>query len=209
VDSLGANEQEISALYDVFTQGHMHPDSYASHPEIGGLIKKIEKIMDDTSLTRVHLHALAFQTICQRPNSGWPDPTHSLLEALLTATRQACQNVRTSFSIIKRYLSFRCLFVCLSNNGLFPFLSIQENVPAGDVELLYPEQFQLETVHRSSPIKFNPDKPITCIDYTSHPASQGSRGMHCCVAPVLVCRHPKRTVGLGDHISASGLTAYL
>jgi ADP-dependent phosphofructokinase/glucokinase len=33
--------------------------------------------------------------------------------------------------------------------------------------------------------------------------------MMCAIAPVLVCQHPIRTVGLGDIISSSALVAQL
>lgn len=39
-----------------------------------------------------------------------------------------------------------------------------------------------------------------------HPIHEWRSGdFECALAPVLVCKHPQKTVGLGDSISATGL----
>jgi ADP-dependent glucokinase len=74
------------------------------------------------------------------------------------------------------------------------------------LELLLPPAYTIGESH----VRFDPRDPVQCRDVAAASASSGkpayARALRCCVAPVLVCKRPLRTVGLGDHISASGLT---
>jgi ADP-dependent glucokinase len=47
--------------------------------------------------------------------------------------------------------------------------------------------------------------PVSCEKSTASDGESGSKVIECCVAPVLVCKNPLRTAGLGDNISGAGL----
>jgi len=46
---------------------------------------------------------------------------------------------------------------------------------------------------------------VSCNASKALPGEVGPETVECCVAPVLVCKKPKRTAGLGDSISGAGL----
>jgi hypothetical protein len=48
---------------------------------------------------------------------------------------------------------------------------------------------------------FDAARPVRCNTRAS--------GVECCTVPVLACKQPRRLVGLGDKISASGLAVYM
>lgn len=68
-------------------------------------------------------------------------------------------------------------------------------VNSSKAELKIPNQFR-ESLSSSKMISFNASDPISVV-------SRGTIKLY--ISPVLVCRRPLKTVGLGDAISASGL----
>ena len=62
-------------------------------------------------------------------------------------------------------------------------------------ELRIPKKF-VGSLLSSNTIEFVPDNPISVVP---------NDNINLYISPVLVCKHPIRTVGLGDAISASGL----
>ena len=313
VRSVGANEQEIAALDDVLSSGSL-ADGYASQPEVGAALSRVVRVMQRTNVSRLHLHSIAFQTICLRdaphPTAAaaaaaaalpWPHPRHSLLEAITTAAKQACDTVRrhcslssplfvSSFFGPRRVISMLmrthvmtsslallccavlcsavlccavlccavlccallcCAVLCCAVLCCAVLCSavlccallccvvlccavlccavlccvvlccavlccvvlccvvlccavLQEVLSPSDLDILFPEVYSfpaLSSASASAPLRFSPSDPVQC--------RRTAADIACCVAPTLVCRQPRRTVGLGDHISASGLTAYL
>jgi len=91
--SMGANEQEIAALHDVLHGRPLNSAGYGAFPSVGSVVPKIVQIMQKIPLTRVHVHSLVFQAICQVSSGRWPDPSYSLLEATMTSLIQACSEV--------------------------------------------------------------------------------------------------------------------
>jgi ADP-dependent phosphofructokinase/glucokinase len=81
---------------------------------------------------------------------------------------------------------------------------VQESIEASKVSLLFPDRFRMS--QNLPEQELDPHNPVVC-DNDSSDAKQS--GIFCCVTPVLVCNKPKRLVGLGDHISASGLAVYM
>lgn len=63
-----------------------------------------------------------------------------------------------------------------------------------DVKLKIPETFRLHS--NAEPSSLDEKRPVISWDL---------EGYHFVFSPVLVCQHPKRTVGLGDAISSTGL----
>lgn len=48
-------------------------------------------------------------------------------------------------------------------------------------------------------------RPVKCETVTAAASDPSSQEIECCVAPVLVCKKPLMTAGLGDNISGAGL----
>lgn len=160
--SVGANEQETLALYDIIQSKDAASD-YDTNPLASEMIQWIEEIMDKTEVKRFHMHSLSFQIICQRGGELW-QTHHSLIEATLTATEQACGTTDLSPDMLEQHY----------------------HSPSSTADI--------NEVYSGTP------SPISC---------HGPASKHCCVIPVLVCKKPVQTVGLGDHISSSGLSVYI
>ena len=70
----------------------------------------------------------------------------------------------------------------------------RETFHLNDVDLRFPETYSRFT--GGLPVRFNSKKPVVSFSH---------RDLDFSLSPVLVCREPLKTVGLGDAISATGL----
>lgn len=194
-DSIGMNEQELDNLQQVLVEDRV---SFASesNPRIATALHQMrtvfrsvnkeyfENIVNDNKrrmLTRIHVHTLAYQAILVVTESQWKNVKNAAAKASLTAHRHVCGtnvvNPEASFLILDESFS---TFINSSNID-----DISSNAPKR--------------------IKFNSADPVSCwnenisIDY-NHVIN-----VEICVAPVLVCKVARQTVGAGDNISAAGL----
>lgn len=71
-----------------------------------------------------------------------------------------------------------------------------EITKSGRAELRIPREFNVSLVSPSTTVRFDPDNPVSIVSNDK---------IKLYVSPVLVCKLPLKTVGLGDAISASGL----
>lgn len=71
-----------------------------------------------------------------------------------------------------------------------------EEVNDNVAELKMPREFSI-SLQSGSSVEFKFDSPLTVVS--------GSEDINLYISPVLVCKRPLKTVGLGDAISASGL----
>jgi ADP-dependent phosphofructokinase/glucokinase len=106
VHSLGANEQEIAGVYDLMQTGEFS-QFYEHKPAIHDTLHKTRSVLSELPhVSRVHVHNIAFQAICQRTSSSvFSSPVASLLQATLAATKQACAVVSVCVCV--------CLYVYL------------------------------------------------------------------------------------------------
>ena len=74
----------------------------------------------------------------------------------------------------------------------------KEDLVPDDVELMFHDHFSIFDQR----FAYNAAHPVSCAT-TTRPSGMA---LKCCVSPVLVCKTPLKTVGLGDFISASGLS---
>lgn len=145
-----------------------------------------QKSINPTSkLTRIHFHCLIFHIIAEVIDDGdvkkkkttWSNTKSSLMSGSKIAAKQAC-GVEFEDESENRNLEKLLDFRFLSKDDNF---TIHINSEDGK---------------GSTQLKFN----------STHPVIEFTRGcVKFALTPVLMCKNPVKTVGLGDAISANGL----
>ena len=167
VDSIGLNEQELGALYQV-TGGTTYSMSRFTSPTVPVAAGAIEHIMKlpfvnhntgPHQISRVHLHYLSFHLLSQ--------PKYPRAETFHWSRNRAKQAVAAG--------SLATTIQACGENGELP------------------DESELH-------IKDNGTGEVFAHFYNSF--------LEFWVAPVAICNVPKRTVGLGDCISATGLATH-
>lgn len=189
-DSIGMNEQELDNFQQVLVNDRV---SFASesNPRVATALHQMrtvfrivnneyaENIVNDNKrrmLTRIHVHTLAYQAILVVKHSQWKNVKNAAAKASLTAHRHVCGT-----NIVNPEASF----------------------------LILDDSFSTSTNNNDAPkrIKFNSDDPVSCWNETIAINNYVDKviDVEICVAPVLVCKVARQTVGAGDNISAAGL----
>ncbi|KAG5684910.1 hypothetical protein PVAND_014120 [Polypedilum vanderplanki] len=193
-DSIGLNEQEIDNLLHVLESGKISLVAN-SNPRVATTLdqmRKVFKILNrnyfanrDTDknvrmLSRIHIHTLAFQLILNVKDSKWKNIKTAAAKSSLIAHRHVCQTsyVNPDNAILVLDDSFST--------------SIEENAKTDDVR---PKRIDVK----------KSGSAISCWIEKLKVDEKNLVEVKICVAPVLVCREAKKTVGAGDNISASGL----
>ncbi|KAJ1522971.1 hypothetical protein ONE63_002108 [Megalurothrips usitatus] len=99
-DSLGMNEQELENLKSILLHGKVSVVS-DSNPRVATVLddmrevftqlrKKEKEISGTRSLTRIHVHTLAYQAILTVHGSAWKNSVGAAAKASLTAYRHVC-----------------------------------------------------------------------------------------------------------------------
>ncbi|KAI5646268.1 ADP-specific phosphofructokinase/Glucokinase conserved region domain-containing protein [Phthorimaea operculella] len=102
VDSVGMNEQELSNLYSVLEHGQVSVVA-DSNPRIAASLDQMRKTFhlirnknkeheSRRTLTRIHVHTLAYQAILTVKNSKWTRTEAATAKASLTAHRYVCNS---------------------------------------------------------------------------------------------------------------------
>lgn len=98
-DSIGMNEQELPNLYSLLNYGNVSllADPYPRTATVLDQMRFVFKSLrsDPTgnngrSLSRLHVHTLAFQAIMTAKDSGWKNTMSAAAKAALTANRYVC-----------------------------------------------------------------------------------------------------------------------
>ncbi len=103
-DSLGMNEQELANLCHFIESGNITTvtDPY---PRVATTLDQTRRLMnllsrqrprDGRSLSRVHVHTLAFQALVITKQSDWRSMHAAIAKASLTANRHVCKSSRIS-----------------------------------------------------------------------------------------------------------------
>ncbi len=195
------NEQELLFL--------AHADESAPHtnyyleidgqPELFKVIDILEHVLTKfgasssssnpvSKLTRIHFHSLSFHLIAEvsstdKDKEPWSNSVASLMSGAKIASKQACgfefhdeENNRALESLLELKIAY---YVDKTNSKNI-FFSVNDHVDGG----------------RSRLLQLNSSNPIL----------EFNRGnMRFLYTPVLVCKKPTKTVGLGDAISSNGL----
>ena len=172
IDSLGLNEQELLSAAKS-TNASFDFDSIPKKPGVEWISDLLHWLVttytkrDDSRLSRVHFHSLAFHIVATPTNGPWHGAQDGLVAGAKVAGLQAC-NV----------MSFNPV----------------------DFELRMPLNFALsQTDHKLSSIHRYGSDDLSHIVHWRREATDYY------LSPVLVCREPTKTVGLGDAISSLGL----
>lgn len=181
VHSLGMNEQELPNLLNFLSNSGVNLLS-ESYPRVATSLDQMRSVFQllqaptNGSLSRIHVHTLAFQAILTKAESPWKNTLTSSVKAALTAHRYTCgshdidvvkaklimdESYTTSQKESRRQISF---------DPNHPVVCWQENIT-------YKDSLQ-----------------NTIVDQ-----------IEICIAPVLVCTKVKQTAGAGDNVSAAGL----
>jgi ADP-dependent glucokinase len=197
INSLGLNEQELLFL--------AHADERAPHsnyyleisdqPELFKVIDILEYILttygqsvrnSGSRLTRIHFHSLSFHLIAEVTTGGrdnkepWSNSVAALMSGAKIASKQACGFEfydEESNRQLESLVELKIAYDFDKTNSKNIFFTAQDG---GQNRLL-----QLNS---------------------SHPVLELNRGnIKFLYTPVLVCKRPSKTVGLGDAISSSGL----
>ncbi|KAJ0405905.1 hypothetical protein ATCC90586_003366 [Pythium insidiosum] len=126
-------------------------------------------------LSRIHFHTLQFHIICQRTDSQWEDPTTALIQSALMSTKLACGKNPTDPSIMRH--------------------SSEMEVDPARVEVLLAREL-LVSQARSLKVELDPFSPVIKWE---------EEDFTCSLVPMLACKKPDHTAGLGDNISGTGM----
>ncbi len=197
VDSLGLNEQELRSVVLAMNRNSNSKSNSNSdtnsifHKELKAIpvanaIKDLFKYIDSSSnnnnqLTRVHFHCLTFHLIVQRKNSIWTKIDNN-------SNNNKSNSNRNSAVEAVAYGSYTASTQACDTQQLDP----------SQVELL----FDLKLDDKRT---IDPNYPV--LTWTEGDGEQLE--LEFFLAPVLVCKVPLKTVGLGDSISAVGLIRQL
>lgn len=192
-DSLGCNEQEIDNLLKVLEHGRISL-SADSNPRVATTLDQIRKVFkilnrnyfanrgvdkDLRMLSRVHIHTLAFQLILNVKDSKWKNIRAAAAHSSLVAHRHVCQT---------SYVNPESSMLILDNSFS---TSVTESDKTDD--------------SRPSRIDIKENNPVSCWIEKIAVDEINLLDVKICIAPNLVCKVAKKTVGAGDNISASGL----
>jgi ADP-dependent glucokinase len=196
-NSLGCNEQEIDNLVHVLETGRISLVAN-SNPRVATTLDQMrrvfkivnrnyfaqkEKDTDARMLTRIHIHTLAFQLVLNVKDSKWKNIKSSAAKSSLVAHRHVCQ---------AGYVNPENAILILDDS----FSTSAEESNETDVR---PKRIDIK---KASP-------GISCWMETLGVDLKNTVEIKICIAPNLVCRNAKKTVGAGDNISASGLAVQL
>ncbi|XP_049545924.1 ADP-dependent glucokinase isoform X2 [Anopheles darlingi] len=190
-DSIGMNEQELDNLRQVLETGRISLVA-DSNPRVAHSLDQARSVFarlnqqfvgnDATGkrrpLSRIHLHTLAYQAFIVSKGSSWKHTKQAAAKASLTAHRHVCAS-----TIVNPDASY------LQMDGSFAV-----SAKPGARRIPFDNRVPVSCWDESIPLSLDGDK-----------ASLKAVEVEICVAPVLICKNAKQTVGAGDNISGAGL----
>ncbi|XP_062516761.1 ADP-dependent glucokinase-like isoform X2 [Corticium candelabrum] len=175
VTSVGLNDQELMSVSKADNGPHSMSESVSGHHQIGLIADQLQWMLESFGVA----------------SSAYPKSKlsrvhfHSFIFHLIAVIHGKWQNSITAVGAAARMAAIQACDSKIIN--------------ANSVELKMSRTF-LRSVEdpqlRADPIEFDPSVPI------SH---WSRRHVDLFMSPVLICKHPTKTVGLGDAISATGL----
>jgi ADP-dependent glucokinase len=212
VDSIGLNEQELYILHHFLVTGE-EGTATTSRPTVAEISAQLHDVIqfaskakknfqtsgqdEDTDedkqetlamaqLSRIHFHTLQFHIVCQKEGSMWADPTTALVQSALMSSKVACGKPPAPGSA--------------SGDGdddePKPMRSSAEmEVDPERIEVLLARQ-QLLSKRQGLKVDLDPFSPVV---------SWQEADFQCHLVPMMACKKPDHTAGLGDNISGTGV----
>lgn len=201
VDSIGLNEQELFDLYQGVggpvtcddcadgadeAAGAVSRNDVASHsPKASAVSSAIRLIMArHPTLSRVHFHALGFHVLAERRGAGarrWGSARAAAAAASIAATLSACD-------------------------------ATEPELHGNDLDMKSTVRLAVEDPVTGAPateVVLSAESPVGEWVWPVDADNVDGDAVKFVFAPVLVCKEPKHTVGLGDTISATGLAVHV
>ncbi|CEG47963.1 adp-dependent glucokinase-like [Plasmopara halstedii] len=201
VDSIGLNEQELFILHHFLVTGEKGTAT-TSRPSVSEIsaqlhdiiqfASKAKKVFQTTKedrdksvalaqLSRIHFHTLQFHIVCQKMGSKWEDPTTALVQSALMSSKVACGKSRANTTDESIPQPMRT--------------SAEMEVDPTRIEMLLARQ-QLLSERQNLKVELDPFSPIVTWQEAN---------FQCHLVPMLACKKPDHTAGLGDNISGTGV----
>lgn len=195
-DSIGCNEQEINNLMNVLKSGRVsivadsNPRVASTLDEMRTVFKILNKNYFENRdkdpnlrmLSRIHIHTLAFQLILNVKDSKWKRIKNAVAKSSLMAHSHVCQTY---------YVNPESAMLIFDG-------SFATSADSNETEDIRPKR-----------IEANKSRPgASCWKETIY-AGSNAVDVKICIAPVLVCKEAKKTVGAGDNISAVGVATQI
>jgi ADP-dependent glucokinase len=183
IDSLGLNEQELLFLAQTSEQAP-HSNYYHEihgQPELYKIVDILEWLLvkfgsrEQSKLTRIHFHCLIYHIIAELDGDKWSNQVSSLVSGSKVAAKQAC-----GFEFDDAAEE-----------------TLMENLLELRLNYTFDEKknYQVQ-ISESQFAQLNISNPVIQFRRAN---------IKFYVTPVLVCKKPTKTVGLGDAISSTGL----
>lgn len=201
VDSIGLNEQELYILHHYLVTGE-EGTATNSRPTVAQISEQIHNVIQFSTraqkafqnngrdqgakakneqlalaqLSRIHFHTLQFHIMCQKQDGIWADPTAALVQSALMSSKLACGKNNSNPETMRP--------------------AAEMEVDPERVELLLGRQM-LVSKQQSLKVDIDPFAPVITwqeADYQCH------------LVPMLACKKPDHTAGLGDNISGTGMS---
>lgn len=206
VDSIGLNEQELYILHHYLVTGE-EGTATSSRPTVAQISAQLHDVIQYAArakrafqtqgqrsvapaaelalaqLSRIHFHTLQFHIMCQQDDSIWADPTAALVQSALMSSKLACGKASNA----------------TADDAATETTTMR---PASDMEV-DPERVELllgrnvlVSKQQALTVAIDPFDPVVTwreADFT------------CRLVPMLACKKPDHTAGLGDNISGTGM----
>lgn len=201
VDSIGLNEQELFILHHFLVTGE-EGTATTSRPSVAEISAQLHDVIQFASkakknfqtskqnreksvalaqLSRIHFHTLQFHIVCQKVGSKWEDPTTALVQSALMSSKVACGKSPTTTTEEDRPQPMRT--------------SAEMEVDPDRITTLLTRQ-QLLSERQDLKVELDPFSPIVTWQEAD---------FQCHLVPMLACKKPDHTAGLGDNISGTGV----
>ena len=204
INSLGLNEQEL--LFLAYSYENSPHSNYFlemdGQPELLKVVDILEWILNkfglsepnpDSKLTRIHFHSLTFHLIAEIAYNDvifWSNTASSLMSGAMIASKQACgfefNDKSENSAQLENLLELKMAYNVDNLNSKNIFFKVNDENKNSNLNMNSNNDY----------LKFN----------SSNPVLEFNRGnVRFTFTPVLVCKKPSKTVGLGDAISSNGL----
>ncbi|POM78513.1 Hypothetical protein PHPALM_3953 [Phytophthora palmivora] len=210
VESIGLNEQELFILHHYLVTGE-EGTATTSRPTVAEISAQLHDVIQFASkakknfqtsgqdqdiseekkeslalaqLSRIHFHTLQFHIVCQKEGSMWEDPTTALVQSALMSSKVACGKPPAPGSASGD-----------ANKPKPMRTSAEMEVDPERVEILLARQ-QLLSKSQSLKVDLDPFSPVVTWQEAD---------FQCHLVPMMACKKPDHTAGLGDNISGTGV----
>ncbi|KAG7376751.1 hypothetical protein PHYPSEUDO_012792 [Phytophthora pseudosyringae] len=210
VDSIGLNEQELFILHHYLVTGE-EGTATTSRPTVAEISAQLHDVIQFaskakknfqssgqdldkngdkeeslalTQLSRIHFHTLQFHIVCQKEGSMWENPTTALVQSALMSSKVACGKPPAPGSSSGD-----------SDKPKPMRTSAEMEVDPERIEVLLARQ-QLLSKSQGLKVDLDPFSPVVTWQEAD---------FQCHLVPMLACKKPDHTAGLGDNISGTGV----